>query len=584
MQNSDKKDVPTVPFDPLTGSSDNSQDDLSLASGIEFVKAADEGIWDLEYASFAVREHLATGGMGIIVSADDEQFQRGVALKILSSRLSGEARNEDRFVREAALTAGLQHPGIVPVYSAGKASDGRPFFSMRRIEGETLEDAIRKRSRAGENLPQFLRGFLKICHTISYCHDHGVVHCDLKPSNIMLGKYGEVIVMDFGLAIRTTAKMNVDEVRPFSVQDLEMHHENTPTGSAPTDYLHGTPQYMSPEQARGRRTELNEKTDIFGLGAILFQILVGDQLYDGESLIQIIKRAAVADLSIPRQKLEQVGCDPRLIELCMECLNPDQKSRPPNAQVVLERVTAYLDSFMTVAEEDIENFFKLSPDLFCIADYTGMFLRVNQNFGRVLGYSEEEILSIPFLRRVHPEDHEKTRHAMQRLEEGKPVSRFVNRYQTSSGEYRWFEWTAKPMVEEELIFAVARDITASMEDRLFSQILDVTPRSLVVIDQVGRIVLVNEFAETLFGYTREELQGKPVEVLVPDYIRSTHAELRNSYLQMPKSSQGPKMRTVITSSRGQERPVEIELSSLETDVGQFAVAWIRQIEPEQWSD
>lgn len=584
MQNSDKKNVPTVPFDPVTGAPDSSQDDMSLASGVEFVKAADEGIWDLEYAGFAIREHLATGGMGIIASANDEQFQREVALKILSSRLSGEVRNEDRFVREAVLTACLQHPGIVPVYSAGKASDGRPFFSMRRIEGETLEEAIRNRSQPSENLPQFLRGFLKICHTVSYCHDHGVVHCDLKPSNIMLGKYGEVIVMDFGLAVRTSTEPRGEDPFPLPDQELKVNQEKTPTGSGSTTYLHGTPQYMSPEQACGRRGDLNERTDIFGLGAILFQILVGDQLYDGESLIQIIRRAATADLSVPRQKLEQVGCDPCLIDICMDCLNPDQNFRPPDAEAVLNRVTDYLDSFMTEAEEDIENFFKLSPDLFCIADNNGMFLRVNQNFSRVLGYTEEEILSVPFLRRVHPEDREKTRKAMKDLEEGKSVSRFVNRYQTSSGEYRWFEWTAKPMVEEGLIFAVARDITSSMEDRLFSQILDITPRSLVVIDQQGRIVLVNEFAEKLFGFTREEILGKPVEVLVPDYIRPTHAGLRNSYLQMPKSSLGPKTRTVITSARGQESPVEIELSSLETDIGNFAVAWIRQIEPEYWSD
>lgn len=548
-------------------------DDVSIVLGQDVQLRDDEEVFDLGYAGFQVGDHLATGGQGVVVSAMDEMFQREVALKVLSSHLSNEPRYGQRFLKEASLTANLQHPGIVPVYAAGLASDGRPFFSMRRVEGETLDEALQRRAAPSEDLPQFLRVFLKICQTVAYCHDHGVIHCDLKPSNIMLGRYGEVLVMDFGLAARASslareqvsAKPSVPEIVPVPMS-------TDPTASRT---VWGTPEYMSPEQALGQIGKLSQRTDVFGLGMILYEILVGEKFYEGETPAALLKKAGEASHVAQTRKLSAADCDPKLAAICLECINADPQQRPQNGGVVVEKITEFLDASMCHAESDIEHFFKLSPDLFCIANLSGYFLRVNPNFSRVLGYDEAELLAVPFLERLHPDDVQKTVEEIKRLTEGKPVSRFLNRFQTSSGEYRWFEWTAKSLPEEGLIFAAARDITSNLEDRLFSQILHVTPQALVVIDTCGKIVLVNECTEELFGCDEGDLLGQPFNQRLPEAVWDSYLQLRNMEPKSPKRAKRPSTMCTISTTDGQERPVQIDVTSLKTDIGEFAVAWIQ---------
>jgi eukaryotic-like serine/threonine-protein kinase len=285
----------------------------------------------------------------------------------------------------------------------------------------------------------------------------GVIHLDLKPSNIMVAAFGVVKVMDWGLA------------RALPRGRALFNECSTVSGSCQVDWttrrgnVFGTPSYMPAEQARGEIDQLDERADVFGLGAILCEILTGEPPFTGKDAKQVYKRSASADLSDAFDRLQHCGADAEIIMLAQDCLAPERDQRPHDALQVVLRLTSYLETSMRRAERDYVRFFELSPDLFCIADFEGRFRRVNVNFTRVLGYSMEDFMSRPFLEFVHPDDRERTKAETARLAQGLKVVHFLNRYRNAAGEYRWFDWTAQPITEEQLIFAVARDVTDWMK-------------------------------------------------------------------------------------------------------------------------
>lgn len=549
---------------------DSSSFQLSPDNEPVVLPPGDEPVYRLEFCGYEVQRCLATGGMGVILSAHEELLHRPVAIKAISTHLASEPEMVERFLHEARLTADLQHPGIVPIYNLGFASDDRPFFSMKQVEGTTLQEALSARKQPSDDLPRFLRIFEQVCHTVSYCHNRGVIHRDLKPHNIMLGEHGEVLVMDFGLA------------RPLNGH---WHPKQSPSrnGSSPPQDNHksspgmltGTPAYMPPEQARGQPDLIDARADVFGLGTILYEILVGEPLYSATRLTEIVRLAAKADLRNQYRKLDLSGSDQELVRICRTCIDPDLTRRYPDGRAVQQAVTSYLENLIGQAEHDLQAFFNICPDLFCIAGADGYFRRVNPNFSRVLGLSDAEILSRPFIERVHPDDVRNTIDVMQALKEGKPIVRFLNRYRTSSGDYRWFEWTAKSIVAQDLIFATARDVTPSLQDRFAGRVLDASPTAVVMIDHHGTITVVNTALQQLFGYTREELLGRPVEILVPESIRAIHPALRAFYFHDLTTRRMAAELAVNGRYRdGSEFPIQIHLAPLDTEMGLFALAWI----------
>jgi serine/threonine-protein kinase len=210
------------------------------------------------------------GGIGGVFVALDQELNRQVALKEIQEQHASDPRNLGRFVREAEITGGLEHPGIVPVYGLGQYADGRPFYAMRFIQGQTLKDALVKLHAGdpGVTLRGLLTRFVAVCNTLAYAHSRGVIHRDLKPANIMLGKYGETLVVDWGLA-----KAGVNEPAPSASEGLPeptlvpllADGIETQAGAAL-----GTPAYMSPEQAAGRLDLLGPAGDIYSLGATLY--------------------------------------------------------------------------------------------------------------------------------------------------------------------------------------------------------------------------------------------------------------------------------------------------------------------------
>jgi eukaryotic-like serine/threonine-protein kinase len=233
---------------------------------------------DLAGTRYRLLERIARGGMGIVYAAEDETLQRRVALKVLDvPGTDGDLAN--RLIREARVLAALEHSGIVPVHDVGTLADGRVFYTMKYVEGRRLDKYI----ESVISIPDRLRLFLRICDAVAFAHARGVLHRDLKPANIMVGPFGEVLVMDWGLAkiLRSndsnTASVPDPEATVFEKPELPRIAGDAMETSAVTGHgtVLGTPGYMSPEQARGDVEHLDARSDIFSLGALLRFMLAG---------------------------------------------------------------------------------------------------------------------------------------------------------------------------------------------------------------------------------------------------------------------------------------------------------------------
>jgi serine/threonine-protein kinase len=307
---------------------------------------------------------IARGGMGAILKGRDADLGRELAVKVLLESNQGHPEVVRRFIEEAQIGGQLQHPGIVPVYELGAFADRRPYFAMKLVKGQTLASLlIERRVRCAdllcdadsdpersaqrtlyEELPRFLSIFESICQTVAYAHARDVIHRDLKPSNVMVGAFGEVQVMDWGLAKVLPRGGAADESTPRDVHETTVTTVRSGSGSDashPGSIL-GTPSYMAPEQARGELDQVDERADVFGLGAILCEILTGKPPFLGRDRKGVHERAARGDLGETEQRLETCGADAELVALCRSCLASDPPARPRNAGEVAARVTAHL--------------------------------------------------------------------------------------------------------------------------------------------------------------------------------------------------------------------------------------------------
>ncbi len=221
---------------------------------------------DLSGTRYELRELIARGGMGVVYAAEDEKLNRRVALKVLDSPASAPELAQ-RLLREAKILAQLEHPGIVPVHDVGTLPDGCVFYTMKFVEGLRLDQHVKQ----VDSLPERLRLFLRICDAVAFAHARGVLHRDLKPANVMVGSFGEVLVMDWGLAKVLKEKAESSETVFASATDKENADKQETQATAATGHgtVLGTPGYMSPEQERGETEKVDARSDVFSLGALL---------------------------------------------------------------------------------------------------------------------------------------------------------------------------------------------------------------------------------------------------------------------------------------------------------------------------
>jgi serine/threonine protein kinase/Flp pilus assembly protein TadD len=291
-------------------------------------------------------DEIARGGMGAIFRGRDVDLGRGLAVKVLL-----EAHLEDpdlvrRFVEEAQIAGQLQHPGVAPVYELGAFANRRPYFTMKLVKGRTLAHLLRERTDPAEDQPGILTIFAQVCQTMAYAHDRGVIHRDLKPANIMVGSFGEVQVMDWGLAKVLPEAGEPATAPPVEKPDTVITTARRASGDGltQTGSVIGTPAYMAPEQARGEIEGLDERCDVFALGSILCEILTGLPAFTGHSPNEIMHRAAGADLTDARGRLEHCGADRDLIRIAYNCLAGDVHARLHDARVLTEWLSSYMNS------------------------------------------------------------------------------------------------------------------------------------------------------------------------------------------------------------------------------------------------
>jgi serine/threonine-protein kinase len=237
---------------------------------------------------------ISAGGMGSVHAVRDLGLLRIAAMKILAPDLASRPREVQRFVREAQITAQLDHPNIAPVYEIGTDRSGNRYFTMKRIEGDTLADwIVRSGRQAGfsESLSDMMAAFLKVCEAVAFAHSRGVLHCDIKPGNILVGTFGQVYLVDWGLAIVTPTRSMPSALSPLVVTG----DANLDVGGGPC----GTPSFMSPEQAMGARARFDERTDVFGLGAVLYNILTAVPPYDSDDLATCLDKATACVVTFP---------------------------------------------------------------------------------------------------------------------------------------------------------------------------------------------------------------------------------------------------------------------------------------------
>src|SRR5262245_6014555 len=281
--------------------------------------------------------------MGAVYRCRDPLLNRELAVKLVLDRHADRGDVLRRFAEEARVTGRLQHPGVVPVHDYGTLPDGRPFLAMKLIKGRTLAELLRGRPDPAHDLPHFLNDFRQVCQAVGYAHSRGVIHRDLKPSNVMVGAFGEVQVMDWGLAKALgdaapqtrggddgPAGSVVDALRPAGAAD-------TQAGS-----VLGTLAYMPPEQALGEVDRIDRRADVFGLGAILCEVLTGRPPYAADSAEEVTRMARRGALADAPARLGGCGADAELVALARSCLAAEPATAPPDGGAVADTLAAYL--------------------------------------------------------------------------------------------------------------------------------------------------------------------------------------------------------------------------------------------------
>lgn len=523
---------------------------------------------------YLVGEEIGRGGMGVVYEAWDSQLQRRIAIKLLRTEEQVKQGSLPRFFREARIASRLHHPGILSVHDFDVAADGQAFIVMGLLHGATLSESLSRVADRAAELPRFFNIFIKVCQAIDYAHAKGIIHRDLKPSNIMIGDFGEVTILDWGLAKVIGEAAPPAEAYPDPAAGSQL--DNCEWGTVAGTVV-GTLAYLAPEQARGEVNRIDQRSDIFALGSILCEILTGKPPFCGETMAETYKQAVKGDISKISRLLD--GCKgPRsIVGLAKKCLSPKRSDRPENVGEIIDVVSAFLESGQRRAEQDLIRFFDLSLDLFCIANFHGFFTRVNENFPRCLGYTEDELVSRQFVEFVHPDDFDKTMVEIEKLSQGVPAIQFRNRYRHADGHFIWLEWNARSVMDEAAIYAVARDVTDQVdgvearfaaEEKLlrYAQIVDSADDAIISKDPDGIVRTWNAGAEKIFGYSHHEMIGESLAKLIPPDLQDEEQRILEA---MKEGKRLDHFETVRLHKDGRRLDISVTISPINDSRGEL---------------
>ena len=327
-------------FDDTITSGESRVVDSDSLEGLDFVVPEMPG----RYVAAGLPE-LGRGGIGRVLAFEDQVLGRTVALKELHGEATSGAvdtrtsvEQEARFLREARLAAQLEHPAIVPIYEAGRRVDGSLYYTMRRIEGRTLAEALGAAQGLDGRL-KLMPHLIALAHALAYAHSRDVIHRDIKPQNVMVGRFGETYLLDWGLA-RLKARPQRTSGETASAPDI--------TGGLQLGAV-GTPSYMSPEQAAGKTQLLDERTDVWGLGAVLYEALTGRPPYLGVNALDCIQHILTDDV-LPVRELEPAA-PPDLVAVCEKALQRDPARRYRTAGELAADLQAWLEGRTVSARE-----------------------------------------------------------------------------------------------------------------------------------------------------------------------------------------------------------------------------------------
>jgi serine/threonine protein kinase len=330
------------------------------------------------------------GGLGDVFIARDEELKREVALKQIQDRHAHDPQSRSRFIVEAEITGGLEHPGIIPIYSLGQYDDGRPFYAMRFIKGDNLKKAIERFHEAegpdrdpgarSLELRKLLGRFLDVCNAVAYAHSRGVLHRDLKPGNILLGPYGETLVVDWGLAKVIG--------RPEGADGAEATLRPASAGSSSkslTGVAVGTPAYMSPEQAAGALDRLGPASDVYSLGATLYCLLTGQAPFTGLDGRLVQQQVIQGAFPPPRQVHREVA--PALEAICLKAMSRDPEDRYPSVRALADALERWMaDEPISAYHAALAHHEALAREHPEKLRYREMLPRIRSNLGNALHF------------------------------------------------------------------------------------------------------------------------------------------------------------------------------------------------------